>query len=423
MQQVEKLRVLSDADVREAATRFGTPVYVYDEATLRSAAQALLAVPAPYGLTARYAIKANPNNAILRLFDAEGLHFDASSTHEVWRANIAGIQAHKILLTSQQVPSEDDVRKLVQSGVHYAAASLRQLDVFGRANPRGTVSVRINPGAGVGAAKRTQTGGPQSSFGIWHEYIGEVHAIAAKHGLTIERVHTHVGTGGDPDAWAAMAAETIALLKRFPTAHIVNLGGGFSVARMAEEEARAANVTAIGARIARELERFHAETGRALRLELEPGTFLTANAGALIARVEDIVDTGRDGYAFIKLDTGLNDILRPGMYGAQHAIVVVDGEDGEGDFVFVGHTCEPGDILTPARGNPEAVEPRRVRRPRVGSLVVIEGAGAYCAAFSAAGYNSFPSAAEIIRETDGSLDLISRRGEQNALVVRENYLR
>jgi diaminopimelate decarboxylase len=419
MENAEELRFLAAGDVRCAAERFGTPVYVYDEATLLSAVRALLAVPAPFGFTARYAIKANPHTAILKLFERAGLHFDASSLHEVRRAMRAGIAPGKILLTSQQVLAEGEVRELMDAGAHYTATSLCQFEVFGRANPGGAVSVRINPGAGVGSIKRTKTGGRDSSFGIWHAYIDRVHELARAHRLTIERVHTHVGTGGDPAEWAAAATDTVALLDRFPDAHTVNLGGGFAVARVAEERAGAADLGAIGVRIARELERFHAETGRKVRLELEPGTFLTANAGALIARVEDIVDTGKDGHAFVKLDTGMNDILRPGMYGAQHAIVVVDGEADEGEFVFVGHNCETGDILTPERGDPECVRPRRTARPRIGSYAVIEGAGAYCAAMSAVGYNSFPSAAEAIRRADGGFELISRRGTLDDLLVRE----
>jgi diaminopimelate decarboxylase len=373
----------------------------------------------PFGLTARFAMKANPHKAILKIFDSEGLGFDASSLPEVTRATRAGISPEKILLTSQQVPAEDELRALVASGARYTAASLHQLETFGRACPGATVSVRVNPGAGVGTIKRTQTGGGDSSFGIWVEYIGAIHDAAAKHRLTIERVHTHIGTGGDPRTWARIAAESIALLEQFPTVGIINLGGGFAVARMREEQGGAANLSEIGARIAGELRRFHAETGREIRLELEPGTYLTALAGALIARIEDIVDTGRGGYSFVKLDTGMNDILRPGMYGAQHPIIVVPETKDTGEYVFVGHNCETGDILTPRRGDPETVAPRATSAPCIGGHAVIEGAGAYCAAMSAAEYNSFPAAAAVLRREDGSVEPISRRGTLDDLLARE----
>src|SRR5262249_56922011 len=120
--------------------------------------------------------------------------------------------------------------------------------------------------------------------------------------------------------------------------------------------------------------------GRALRLEIEPGTYLVATAGFVVATCVDVVDTGRDGYAFAKLDTGMPEVTRPSLYGAQHPIHVLADGRKETDIVFVGPCCESGDILTPAPGDPEALAPRRVPRPQSGDLVVVGGAGAHCAA-------------------------------------------
>jgi diaminopimelate decarboxylase len=123
----------------------------------------------------------------------------------------------------------------------------------------------------------------------------------------------------------------------------------------------------------------------------------------------DVVDTGRDGYTFAKLDTGMTEVTRPSLYGAQHPIeVLAEGRD-EADVVFSGPCCESGDILTPAPGDPEALAPRRVRRPRIGDLVVVGGAGAYCAAMSTINYNSYPQAPEVMLEPDGTLRLLRRR--------------
>ena len=128
-----------------------------------------------------------------------------------------------------------------------------------------------------------------------------------------------------------------------------------------------------------------------------------------MATCVDVVDTGRDGYLFAKLDTGMTEVTRPSLYGAQHPIdVLADGREAV-DVVFVGPCCESGDILTPAPGDPEALGPRRVPRPAIDDLVVIGGAGAYCAAMSTINYNSYPQAPEVMLEPDGTLRLLRRR--------------
>jgi diaminopimelate decarboxylase len=122
-----------------------------------------------------------------------------------------------------------------------------------------------------------------------------------------------------------------------------------------------------------------------------------------------VVDTGRDGYVFAKLDTGMPEVTRPSLYGAQHPIDVLAAGRAEADVVFVGPCCESGDILTPSPGDPEALAPRRVPRPQIGDLVLVGAAGAYCAAMATINYNSYPQAPEVMREPDGSLRLLRRR--------------
>jgi diaminopimelate decarboxylase len=390
------------AVVRE---RFGTPCYVYDRAALEAAARQALAFPAPYGLTLRYAMKANPSHGILALFRDLGLHLDASSDFEVERALRAGFPGERIQLTSQ-MPSRR-LAEHVRRGVVFNACSLHQLEEFGRVAPGGEVSVRINPGLGSGSTKRTNTGGPAASFGIWHEYLDEVTAVAARHRLRITRLHTHIGSGTDPEIWKRVARMTLDIAARLPGVATVNLGGGFKVGRMPEEPRL--DLADVGAHVRLEVEGFRARDGRRLHLEIEPGTFLVANAGAIIASCIDVADTGRDGYLFAKLDAGMSEVTRPSLYGAQHPIdVLAEGREAAA-VVFVGPCCESGDILTPAPGDPEALAPRWVPRPRIGDLVVVGGAGAYCAAMATINYNSYPQAPEVMLEPDGTLRLLRKR--------------
>ncbi|MBQ8722697.1 MAG: hypothetical protein IJY80_00235, partial [Opitutales bacterium] len=130
------------------AEEFGTPIYVYDEQTLRANAAACLAFPNAFGLTVRFAIKACPTAAVLKLFLSLGLHFDASSIHEVRRATLAGVPAEKISLSTQELPA--DFADVLRLGVKFNACSLDQLDRYGNAFPGTRVGARFNPGMGSG---------------------------------------------------------------------------------------------------------------------------------------------------------------------------------------------------------------------------------------------------------------------------------
>jgi len=274
----------------------------------------------------------------------------------------------------------------------------------------------MNPGLGSGSTNRTNTGGPASSFGIWHEYLGDVDALAKRYEIKIARLHTHIGSGSDPAVWTRVARMTLDIVARLPDVTRVNLGGGFKVARVAGEEGT--DLAQIGGVVRDAFVDFERKIGRKLDLEIEPGTWLVANAGIVVASCLDVVDTGREGYLFAKLDAGMTEVTRPSLYGAQHPIDVL-AERAPASVVFVGPCCESGDVLTPAPGDPESLAPREVPRPEIGDLVLVGGAGAYCAAMSTANYNSYPRAAEVMRERDGHLRLVRRRESLEQVLANE----
>lgn len=405
----EKSRFLTAEQVRDIAAAHGTPVFVYDERSLRRHAEDCLAFPAPHGLTVRYAMKACPTRRILRIFHEMGLHIDASSGFEATRAMAAGIPAPHISISAQELPA--NLGDLLDAGVTVNATSLEQIRVIGTTRPGTNIGLRFNPGLGSGGTNRTNVGGPASSFGIWHEYLGAARDLLQTHHLRCVRVHSHIGSGGDPAVWQRVASLTLALVKALPDVTTVDLGGGFKVARMTGE--KSTDLQTIGAPVREALEAFAQTTGRELHLEIEPGTYLVANAASLLSRVQDVVDTGEDGYVFYRLDTGMTDVLRPSLYGAQHPLVVVPQTDEPGEreiwsVVVVGHCCESGDILTPAPGDPEALAPREIHRANIGDYVVIEGVGAYCSAMSTRNYNSFPTSPEVLLTTIGNVEPIRR---------------
>lgn len=396
-----KTNFLSNDQASALAKEHGTPLFVYSRAKLQDQARVMLNAGAPYGLNVYYAMKANPHPEILKVLQEAGLGIDASSGYEAEQALAAGYKPTQIVLTSQQLAH--NLESLVGAGVQFNATSLRQLDTYGQLFPGSEVSVRINPGIGSGHSVKVNVGGPTSSFGIWHEYIPKVHELLKRYDLKVKRMHTHIGSGSDPQVWQEAARISLELIKNFPQAEIINLGGGFKIARVPEEHG--ADMTEIGKIIAGELTHFADTTGRQLKLELEPGHFMVGNGAILIATIDDIVDTGPDGYNFIKLDTGMNDFMRPAMYGSQHPIAVLNNNSQQQDYVIVGHNCESADLLTPAPGDPEVLMPRTLNQAQIGDLVLIGGVGGYSASMSATGYNGFPSAKEVFIDQITSLGL------------------
>jgi diaminopimelate decarboxylase len=365
----------------------------------------MLAFPNAFGLTVRFAMKACPNAAILKLFANLGLHFDASSGFEVRRALAAGIPASRISLSAQELP--EDLAALLRQGIEVNACSLQQLERIGQAMPGHRIGVRFNPGRGSGGTGKTNVGGPDSSFGIWHEWVDQVKALVAKYRLEVIRIHTHIGSGSDPVVWQEVSAASLALVRLFPSVKILNLGGGYKVARMATEKGTDPQV--IGAPVKIAFEQFAQTEGRRLHLEIEPGTFLVANAGAIVCRVQDVVRTSTR--EFLKLDSGMTELLRPSLYGAQHPVHLYTqaSTNDTQAYVIVGHCCESGDLVSCAPGEPETLATRTLPKAQTGDLCVIGGAGAYCAGMSAKNYNSFPEAPEVLLQSNGQLALIRRR--------------
>ena len=408
---------LDYASARRLADEFGTPVYVYDQASLEAAAKDVLTFPNAFGLTARYAMKASPNAAILKLFDQLGLWIDASSGYEVRRALAAGIEPQKISLSTQELP--EDFAELYELGIEINACSLNQLERFAAAFPRREIGLRFNPGAGSGGNNRTNVGGTSSSFGIWHGWIDQAKAIVETADLKVVRIHTHIGSGSDPSVWQKVSVMSLDLVREFPDVTRLNLGGGYKVARMPNEIGT--DLQKCGAPVAEKFREFAQETGREIHLEIEPGTYLLANACAVLSKVQDLVTTGPEGYQFLKLDAGMTEILRPSIYGAQHPISILQAEPAQEakDYIIAGHCCESGDILTPAPGDPELLSTRLLPTSQLGDLCVIDGAGAYCAAMSTKHYNSYPEAAEVLIDAAGESHLIRKRQRPEDLWANE----
>jgi diaminopimelate decarboxylase len=418
---VEELKFLTEPDVRRIAAEFGTPAFVYDEEIIERTAARMTSLPNAFGLKVRYSLKACPSAAIIRIFDRLGLSFDASSLWEVRRALHAGVAVDKILLTAQQADLGRGLDELLDAGLRFDAGSLGQLESYGAARPGGTVSIRLNPGFGSGLVRRLTSGGPTSSFGIWHEDLPQVAEILRSHGLRLTRLHSHIGSGHYPDVLVRAAQTLLQHARDFPDVDTINLGGGYRVKAFRDDPEW--DHTEWAETVADAIREFASETGRELRLELEPGTFLMANSGSIVARVIDVVSTGAEGYTFVKIDAGLTEIIRPSYYGAPHPLVSVP-ETGEArneveEYCVAGHCCIAGDVLTTRVGDVEHLAPVVLPRTEPGDYLVIERAGGYCAAMALKNFNSYPEAPEVLRRKSGAFEVIRAPQTFEQLVANE----
>lgn len=415
--ELEQLKFLTTEEVRSIANTFGTPVYVYSEKEIERRCEIALNFPNEYGLIVRYAMKANPNATILKIMHKKGIHIDASSGYEVERAILAGFKPEEIMLTSQELSPY--LKSIVEKGVFFNACSLHQLESYGKLFPNSNVSIRINPGLGSGSTQKTDVGGTTSSFGIWHEYINEVKNIKEKYNLKITKVHTHIGSGSDPEVWKAVSKYTLEYAEMFPECHTVNLGGGFKVGRMSDENTT--DLVKIGQPVKELFIEFYKKHSRKLKLEIEPGTHMIALCGSIITKVIDKVDTGSKGFEFIKLDTGMDSNTRPSLYGSRHPLISIAATGNLSqktkEYVVVGHCCESGDLFTQKEGG--APEARNMQEVNIGDFVVMEGTGAYCAGMSTKNYNSYPETAEILIRKDGQKVLIRKRQELKQIFQNE----
>jgi len=385
------LTEIAGLDIRTLAERFGTPLFVYDRAVIEKRIADLEPFP-----VIRYAQKANSNLAILALMRRHGIVIDAISAGEIHRALRAGYQPADIVYTAD-VFDRAGLAMVEELNIRTNCGSADMIRQLGARCPGREITLRINPGFGHGHSLKTNTGGEHSKHGIWHEEIGQSLDLAASHRLKVTGVHMHIGSGSDLEHLARVADAMVRVGRQIgPALAMISAGGGLPVPYR-DDDPRV-DIPAYADVWARARARLETELGRSLVLEIEPGRFLVAEAGHLVAEIRAIKQMGRN--TFYLLDAGFNDLARPILYGAYHGMSVCpagSASDGRHAVVVAGRLCESGDIFTQREGG--IVETRELPRACVGDLLVVHCAGAY--AFSmASNYNSSPLAAEVLISRD-----------------------
>ncbi|HVY14443.1 MAG TPA: diaminopimelate decarboxylase [Rhodopila sp.] len=410
------MRFDDDATLLELARTYHTPLYVFDEATIRAKCAQLKAAITYPNHRIRYACKALTLQAVLKIILDEGLWIDASSLNEVHRALRAGFNPAEIYYTGEGATREV-YGFLVEHGILINCTSIDQIRLLGSIRPGLHCSIRINPGEGHGETTKTNTGGPSSKHGIYFDQMEEAKSVAASFGIRLVGVHSHIGSGTDLKHWLTIKDKTLAIAEAFPDLEFVNLGGGLPVVYNPATD-KPMPLREWGAALSSSMAAFSARLGRDIRLFIEPGRFVVAESGLLLAEVQAIKET--PGYRYAIVNTGHNHNIRPAMYGSWHPIRFI-AHDGRApgpqeDYVVAGYLCESGDVFTVTADG--TLAPRPFPRLAIGDLMVMGHVGAYSHAMKSE-YNSMNLPASVLIDRAGRPVVIERRGTLADIMRRE----
>ena len=433
MNRLTSFSSIDSSSIAAAGDRYGTPLYLYDEQVILDKCRSAVSMPNAFGLTVRYAMKANSNKSILNIVHANGLKIDASSMNEVRRASNAGIPYRDIMLTTQEVPLKQELqalKEMMHAGLTYNVCSLQQLQNIGDFAAENSIklAIRCHPGIGAGESATRNTGDNYSCFGIHLSDIPAALDYAKGKGVVFNLVHTHIGSGGDPATWRNNIDLELSIIEQyFPFAEAVSFGGGLKEARMPDEIA--ANIEDLGTYAKQRITAFYQKTNRKLKMEIEPGTYIMALSGFIVTTVIDKKKTGPDGFNFIVLDGGMEVNTRPLLYASRHPFYVVsqtgdllssefdEGSQGGYRAVLVGRCCESGDSQTlDASG---LTVPRGMAEPQVGDYIAIGGAGAYCSSMSPMNYNSQVQSREVLYTREGDFRVIREKQTLEQILANE----
>jgi diaminopimelate decarboxylase len=394
--------------LEEAATRFGTPLYVYSKAAIVAAYEAYDRAFAPVPHRICYALKANGAGALLRILAGLGAGADIVSGFELEAALRAGFPPDRIVFSGVGKTPDEIGRGLDARIGEFNAESEEELRrISAAASARGRtvrVTLRVNPDIDPKSHAYISTGLRQNKFGVDIALAPDILARARKlPGLEVSGVQCHIGsqiTTLEPMEQAVrdLVALSRRLLAEGLPLRTIDIGGGLGVDYEGQGTPDAA---ALAARVLPLL------AGLPLMLLVEPGRSIVGAAGALLTRVLDLKENR--GKQFVIVDAGMNDLLRPALYSAFHRVEPVVSRGGDTRRVdVVGPVCETGDFL--ARDcNLERVE--------AGDLLAVRDTGAY-GFVMASNYNMRPRAAEALVE-DGAVRLIRRRETFEDLVRTE----
>ena len=367
--------MLTDAQLLEAAQRFGTPLYVYDAAELDAALARVRS--AFHDARIFYAMKANPNLTLLARFKAAGVGFECVSAGELSRAVKVGATGDEVLVNGP-AKSDEEYAEGARLGATFIVDRASEVSLL---PPRSKALVRVNPALKVSTHDHLATGAAISKFGVQLSEIPAVLDTLRTAGHDARGLHVHIGSAIQDASDFAAAFERLSELRpAVGELEVLDVGGGWGLD---------ADLGGIAEQARQAAQTFGAE------LWAEPGRYLVAQAGVLLSKV---IGEKRTERQFVLLDAGMTELLRPMLYGAVHPVRPLWQRGEISSYDLAGPACESGDVL--ARDVP-------LPTPRRGDVLALLQAGAYGTAMSS-NYLSRPRPAEVLYES-GEWRVIRRR--------------
>ncbi len=401
--------VCDGASLREAAARFGTPLYVYTERGFRERLLEIEKALEGIDHLVCYSIKSNSNINLLKIMTGLGSGMDVVSGGEIYRALAAGASPGKIVFAGVGKTDEEIAYALDSGILMFNCESMLEIDEINRIalrkNMVAGIAIRINPDVDANTHHYITTGKKENKFGVAIDHLREnFKKLGDTRGVTLLGIHAHIGsqiTSIEP--FVAALDRQVALIEElrragFDSIRYINMGGGFGI-RYRDEEFFPV------ARLAEEIKKRIASLG--LTLIIEPGRYLSGNNGALLVKVLFKKKSGAK--TFLITDGAMNDLIRPSLYNAYQHILNCVRRDGSEVVDVVGPVCESGDFFA---------KDREITVSAQGDYLAVMSAGAYGMSM-ASRYNSRRLPAEVLIGSDGKAKLIRERDTFEDLVAKE----
>ncbi|MDF1796948.1 MAG: bifunctional aspartate kinase/diaminopimelate decarboxylase [Coxiellaceae bacterium] len=336
-------------------------LYVYDPATIDDSIQQLKQLSAVDQIF--YAMKANSFEPILKKVSDRGINFECVSMAEVNKILelFPSIDRKRILFTPN-FAARAEYQQAIELGIYITVDSTYPIEHWPELFANQNIMLRVDPGYGAGHHKYVCTGGTDSKFGIPIDQLDSLQKQISKHSIGVQGLHIHSGSGIlSSNSWSDSFNTLLELLNRFPQANTINLGGGLGIVEKPGQTPL--DIHALN----KALKAIKVEKPQ-LQLWMEPGRFVVARAGVIVAKVTQVKHKGDT--TFVGIATGMNSLIRPALYGAYHEIVNLTRlDEAKTEIVnIVGPICESGDTLGYCRPFPVTQE---------GDIVLIANTGAY----------------------------------------------
>ena len=389
------LNKMNQETLLQIAKDYGSPVYVYDAHKMEAQYNRLTAAFSNVNkLKINYAAKALTNISVLKFINKLGAGLDTVSIQEVWLGLHAGFVPEKIIYTPNGV-SLEEIEEVAKLGVQINIDNLSILEQFGTKHPTTPVCIRINPHIMAGGNTNISVGHIDSKFGISIHQTPLLLRIVKNTKMTINGIHMHTGSDILDIGVFLYASEILFdVARQFEGLEFIDFGSGFKVPY--KENDIETNIEELGEKLTERFHTFCKNYGKEVTLAFEPGKFIVSESGYFLTSVNAIKQT--TSTVFAQVDTGFNHLIRPMLYGSQHAIENISNPDGKQRFYsVVGYICETDTFANNQRIN-EITE---------GDILAFKNAGAYCF-MMASNYNSRFRPAEVLWYND-TAHLIRKR--------------